>query len=150
LADLRTHADEEYHKAEKLADNIAMAIWARANEKARRLCLVYACSENHIEPLITEAAASWASRLVSHQTRRMLYMAAEHASENEFDAKRKKVLREIRNAGGRITRTALCRKLRSIPSRERDEIILSLMEAGEVRVDTESTAGAPRQEYVAC
>lgn len=151
LTELRRNADEQYRLAEPKTDNVAMAIWARANEKARRLALVYACSENHVEPVIGRAAADWASRLVSHQTRRMLYMAAEHASENEFDAKRKKVLREIRNApGGRISRTALCRRLRAIPSRERDEVILSLVEAGEVRASTAETAGAPRQEYVAC
>ncbi len=153
LAELRAHADEQYSKAESANDTVGMAIWARANEKARRLALVYACSENHANPVIAEPAARWAGELISHQTRRMLYMAFEHASENEFDAKRKRVLREIRNApGGRITKTALCRRLRAIPSRERDEIMLALLEAGDVRVETKTQEGpgAPGQEYVAC
>ena len=100
-----------------------------------------------------ESAARWAGQLVSHQTKRMLHMAFEHASENEFDAKRKRVLREIRNApSGRITKTALCRRLRAIPSRERDEIILALLEAGDVRIETRTQIGpgVPGQEYVAC
>jgi len=151
LAELRTHADMQYAKAEAANDTVGMAIWARANEKARRLALVYACSANHASPVVDEPAARWAGQLVSHQTKRMLHMAFEHASENEFDAKRKRVLREIRNApGGRITKTALCRRLRAIPSRERDEIILALVEAGDVRIETVNTTGAPRQEYVAC
>jgi hypothetical protein len=153
LAELRSHADDQYSRAEAANDTMGMAIWARANEKARRFALVHACSENHAEPVISEGAARWASDLVSHQTRRMIYMAFEHASENEFDAKRKRVLREIRSAaGGRITRTALCRRLRAIPSRERDEIILALLEAGDVRIATKTQdgPGAPGQEYVAC
>jgi hypothetical protein len=153
LAQLRVHADEQYSKSESANDTMGMAIWARANEKARRLALVYACSANHASPVVDEPATRWAGQLVSHQTRRMLHMAFEHASENEFDAKRKRVLREIRNAlGGRITKTALCRRLRAIPSRERDEIILALLEAGDVRIQTRTQdgPGAPGQEYVAC
>lgn len=151
LAELRTQADQQYSKAESANDTVGMAIWARANEKARRLALVYACSANHAQPIVDEPAARWAAQLVGHQTRRMLYMAFEHASENEFDAKRKRILREIRNApGGRITKTALCRRLRAIPSRERDEVILALLEAGDVRTVSLTTTGAPRQEYVAC
>jgi len=153
LAELRTRADEQYAKAEAANDTMGMAIWARANEKARRLALVYACSANHAGPVVDEPAARWAGQLVSHQTKRMLHMAFEHASENEFDAKRKRVLREIRNApSGRITKTALCRRLRAIPSRERDEIILALLEAGDVRIETRTQIGpgVPGQEYVAC
>lgn len=153
LAELRRQADEQYSRSEQKNDTVGMAIWARANEKARRLALVYACSENHVDPVIGEQAARWAGQLVSHQTRRMLHMAFEHASENEFDAKRKRILREIRNApGGRITKTALCRRLRAIPSRERDEIILALLEARDVRLETraQSGPGAHGQEYVAC
>jgi len=153
LAELRAHADEQYSKAESANDTMGMAIWARANEKARRLALVYACSANHASPVVDEPAARWAGQLVSHQTKRMLHMAFEHASENEFDAKRKRVLREIRNApAGRITKTALCRRLRAIPSRERDEIILALLEAGDVRIETKTPngPGVRGQEYVAC
>jgi len=153
LSDLRAHADRQYTDCEARGDTIGMAMWARANEKARRLALIYACSANHQAPSVDEPAAVWAARLVSHQTRRMLHMAFEHASENEFDGKRKRVLREIRNApGGRMTKTALCRRLRAIPSRERDEIILSLLEAGDVRLDkrTQDGPGVPGQEYVAC
>ena len=69
-----------------------MAIWARAYEKTRRLALVYACSADRFHPAITHTAASWAGAFVDHQTRRMLYMARLHASESDFDAKRKRLL----------------------------------------------------------
>lgn len=68
-----------------------MAIWARANEKARRLALIYACSANHQDPRINVDAVRWACEFVEHQTRRMLFMAGTNVSENEFDARCKKL-----------------------------------------------------------
>jgi hypothetical protein len=75
---------------------MGMAIWARANEKARRLALIYACSEDHQNPVIGENAAQWAFEFVDHQTRRMLFMAGGHVSENEFDARCKAVVATLR------------------------------------------------------
>ncbi len=52
LREFRQRADVEYSQAEERNDPVGMAIWARAHEKARRLALVYACSENHEQPQI--------------------------------------------------------------------------------------------------
>lgn len=90
--DLRERADAEYAKCEQGNDPAGMAIWARAYEKARRLALIHACSGNRESPTITAEAATWSGAFVEHQTRRMLYMARHHASESEFDAKRKRLL----------------------------------------------------------
>jgi hypothetical protein len=96
LRAFRAHADGEYSLAEDKLDPAGMAIWARANEKARRLALTYACSANHTDPQITADAARWACEFVEHQTRRMLFMAAEHVAENEFDARCKKLVATLR------------------------------------------------------
>jgi hypothetical protein len=77
---LRAEADVRYAQAEERDDPTAMAIWARAYEKARKLALIYAVSENHLDPRITESAARWAWRFVDYQTRRMLFMAAQHVT----------------------------------------------------------------------
>jgi len=90
--DLRERADTEYARSETENDPAGMAIWARAYEKTRRLALVYACSADRFRPVIAHTAASWAGAFVDHQTRRMLYMARLHASESDFDAKRKRLL----------------------------------------------------------
>jgi len=92
LRSCREQADQEYSRAEQRNDAVAMAIWARAYEKARRLALIYACSANHADPQINTDAARWACAFVDHQTRRMLFMAGCHASERDFDAKRKRML----------------------------------------------------------
>jgi hypothetical protein len=96
LRTFRDRAEIEYGLAEDKVDQAGMAIWARADEKARRLALVYACSANHSGPRITCDAARWACDFVDHQTRRMLFMAAEYVAENEFDARCKKLVATLR------------------------------------------------------
>ena len=92
LRAFREYADAEYSRSEDRGEPVSMAIWARAYEKARRLSLIYACSANHTAPRIGQPAATWACEFVEHQTRRMLFMAGSHASESDFDAKRKRLL----------------------------------------------------------
>jgi hypothetical protein len=89
---MRERADAEYARAEEANDPAAMAIWARAYEKARRLALIHACSANRLVPVVSRDGAEWAGSFVEHQTRRMLFMARQHASESDFDAKRKRLL----------------------------------------------------------
>jgi hypothetical protein len=96
LRAFRQRADDEYSKAEDQGDAAGMAIWARANEKARRLALIYACSANRLDTRIDADAARWAGAFVEHQTRRMLFMSAENVSENEFDARCKKLVITLR------------------------------------------------------
>ena len=97
LEQCRTFADDRYTEAEDKDDPAAMAIWARAYEKTRKLSLLYAVSESHIAPSIGEPAVRWAWRFVEYQTRRMLYMAAQHVAAGEFDAKCKRMLEVLGN-----------------------------------------------------
>jgi hypothetical protein len=92
MEECRAYADDRYAEAEEKDDPSAMAIWARAYEKARKLALVHAVSANHLQPRIDERAVQWAWRFVDYQTRRMLFMAGQHVSEGEFDAKCKRML----------------------------------------------------------
>jgi hypothetical protein len=143
--------DEEYRAAEGRNDTVAMAIWARANEKARRLALVYACSENHAQPLIGQAAAQWASLLVTHQTKRMLFMASEHVSESEFDADCKKVIRTLRewrasSGDAWMPFWRLSRKL-PWPPKHHDEVRAALLEQKKIDYREAGTGGRRKREY---
>ena len=95
LSEFREYADDEYAKAEEKDDPAAMAIWARAYERARKLALVYAVSESNLKPQIGEAAARWACELVDYHTKRMLFMAGQYVPEGEFDAKCKRFLQVL-------------------------------------------------------
>lgn len=90
--DLRAEADARYVAAEERDDPTAMAIWARAYEKARKLSLIHAVSASCTNPRITESAARWAWTMVDYQTRRMLFMAQQHVAEGEFDGKCKRMI----------------------------------------------------------
>jgi len=90
-------ADEKYDQAQEHADLVTMAMWGRASEKARRLALIYACSENPFRPQITPQAVQWASEMVDYATSRMLFMASQYVSESEFHANCQKLLRVLRD-----------------------------------------------------
>jgi hypothetical protein len=81
-----------YKTAQIQLDDPGMALWSRAGEKAHRLALIYACSADRENPVITLDAARWAVAFALHQTQRMMYMMRRHASESEFDSKRKRLL----------------------------------------------------------
>ena len=146
LADLERRARGE---RQSVSDTIA-TMWTRTTEKAHKLALIHACSADRERPVVGEASARWAADLSEYLTRRMIFTAGLWVSETPFEARRKRVLRDIRQAeGGRLTRTQLYRKTKHLTSKEREDIITSLLETGEIRPEKEETGGAPRVTYVA-
>jgi hypothetical protein len=119
-------------------------MWSRTTEKARKLALLYACSVNHEQPRVEIEAASWAAALSDYLTRKMIYSADQWVAENAFEQQRKRVMRTVRDAGeGGISKTKLNRATKNLKSRERDEILRSLLEAKEIEEQKTSTGGAP-------
>ena len=50
--ELREQTEVEYDKADDAGDEVARAAWSRTCEHAKKLALIYACSENHLDPKI--------------------------------------------------------------------------------------------------
>lgn len=143
---------ERRARAERLRSKseAVVTIWTRTTEKARKLALIHACSLNCEQLTVDVVSATWGAELSEYLTRKMLFLAAEWVSETPFEAKRKRVLRDIRAAnGGRMTRTELYCKTKYLQPKERAEIIESLLSTGEITEDKEKTGGAPRVTYVA-
>ncbi|MBX3408223.1 MAG: DUF3987 domain-containing protein, partial [Phycisphaeraceae bacterium] len=128
-------------------DEAGRSLWARAEEKACRLALIYACSANPQKPVIDEDAARWACDLSSYLTRRMLYIAHEWVADGVFDARQKRVVRVVRKAGGKISRSELCRKTQWLTQRERQEVIDNLLETQQLRQEEETSATRPKVVY---
>ena len=128
-------------------DEAGRSLWARAEEKACRLALIYACSTNAQKPVIDEDAARWACDLSSYLTRRMLYIAHEWVADGVFDARQKRVVRVVRKAGGKISRSELCRKTQWLTQRERQEVIDNLLETQQLRQEEETSATRPKVVY---
>lgn len=149
----RFTADEEYAKAEGNTDEAAKAIWGRANENARKLALLYACSEHHRSPKISENAATWATQFVNHQVRRMLYLASQHVYENEFDKKCKRMLQLLvdwKKQKGKavwMPHWELARRLKSWTEKDFEMVRESLSARLEIECEVGSTPNRGRIGY---
>ncbi|MBN8597945.1 MAG: DUF3987 domain-containing protein [Planctomycetes bacterium] len=128
-------------------DESGRSLWARAEEKACRLALIYACSANAEKPVIDADAARWACDLSTYLTRRMLHIAHEWIADGVFDARQKRVVRVVRKAGGKISRSELCRKTQWLTQRERQEVIDNLLETQQLRQEEESSSTRPKVVY---
>jgi hypothetical protein len=125
-------------------DGEESSLWARTEEKACRLALIYACSANRDEPVIDEGAARWACELSEHLTRRMLHLASRWVSEGQFDANVKRVVRILTDAGGSMSASILSRKAQWMNGRERRDVIDHLVEADQLTVSVEKGVTKPR------
>jgi hypothetical protein len=152
FAELRKRIDATcYGPCRAAQDEAGMALWARAYEKARRLALIYACSVDRENPVVTPEAAAWAGTFALHQTRRMLYMARQHASESEFDARRKRlldVLEQWRRQHGDEW-MPLWRVNRKLPwsPREHEEVRDTLIQQRLIEYRVTTTRGRPGAVY---
>jgi hypothetical protein len=143
--------DAEYDKAQERSDLVTMAIWGRASEKARRLALIYACSENALKPTITEAGVRWATELVDYTTGRMLFMAHQYVSESDFHAKCQQLLRVLRQWKNKkgdawMPYYRINQKL-PWPEREHIDVRTGLLNQRRIEYLEQSTGGPTRRLY---
>lgn len=139
--------EEVAYRAASSTDETITTLWTRATQRARKLALLYACSESHLTPAVDVAAAKWACELVDYGTRKMLFDANQWITSSHFEARRQKVARLIASMPDGITTTQLARRQRSLTSRELREVLEALQHAGEVEVATTETGGRPRTIY---
>jgi hypothetical protein len=117
-------------------DEVSKAVWSRAAESARKLALLYACSENPQDPAITEASVQWAIAFVDHQIRRQIYMAGLYAAENNFHAQCLKLKEKLRKAPGhKMQHSELMRNMH-LDKDSFKKLIDTLEEQGEIRVES--------------
>ncbi len=147
LAETREEADAEYNKAQAGQDAVGTTVWGRVSEQARKLALIYAVSENHVEPRIGVEAARWASRLVTHQVRRMLYMAAGHVAENPFHADCLRLLKKLREAPDCALPHHVLLKRMKVDAKSFRELIETLVQRGDITIDAVATGGRTRMVY---
>lgn len=140
LIETRLEAEAEYAKAEASDDSVGTAVWGRASEHARKLALIYAVSENHEQPEIGKTATAWASRLVLHQARRMLFMAQSHVADNPFQGECLKLLRKLRAAPGReLSHSSLLKRMK-MDAKSFLLIVGTLEQRGDIVIRTQATA----------
>jgi len=151
LVESRIAAGQHYSRAEIRGDAVGTTVWGRAQEQIRKLALLYAVSENHTAPQITEAAVLWATAFVNHLTHRMLFMANCHLSESEFDQRCKRVIEALqgwrREHGDTwMSFRDLARKFRW-SRRDHDDIRSALSDQDRIETNLIPTGGRPKLVY---
>jgi hypothetical protein len=124
----------EINKRLQSDDSTKAAIWSRSTERVSKLALLFAASRMGPECegcCIEIDDAEKAIALSNYITRHILKQAEDRVSENDWEAKKKRMLRLI---GDGITQAELTRKTQFLKGRERAEAIRELQEAGEVAI----------------
>jgi hypothetical protein len=147
LADTRVAAETEYRNAESQNDAVGTTVWGRVNEQARKLALLYAISENHADPIIGAAAANWATSLMMHQTRRMLFMAGNHVAENPYHADCLRLIRKLQLAPDRQMSHSMLLKRMKMNAKAFQEIITTLEQQGDIEPVSGTTQGRAGRGY---
>ncbi|MCA9311793.1 MAG: DUF3987 domain-containing protein, partial [Phycisphaerales bacterium] len=147
LIEQREQADDAYNIATTANDAVGAAVWGRANETTRKLALIYAVSESPKNPVISAAAVEWASAVVLHQVRRMLFMANDHAAETPFDNLALKALRRLREApGGSLPHSVLLKRMK-LDAKSFGDVMETLLQRGDVSTETSRSGGRPGTWY---
>ncbi len=147
IVESRRESEVEYRKAEATNDSVGTTVWGRVSEQVRKLSLLYAISENHRTPIVTEAAARWASRFVLHQTKRMLYMASRHVADNPYEAECLRLLTKLREAQGQQLPHSILLKRMKMDSKRFIEIVSTLEQRREVEIVSIQTPGRTGAAY---
>lgn len=147
ITELREQTEVEYDKADDAGDEVARTAWSRTCEHAKKLALIYACSENHVEPKITLSAVRWASEFALHQARRQLYLASVHVAENPFHAECLRLKKRLSDRPDRtMARREIMRSM-TLKAHDFDQVILTLMQQEEIEPVTIQTKTKPAQGY---
>jgi hypothetical protein len=124
------------------------AVFVGYAENTSKLAMIAAVSRDPAKPVTEAHDVTWASRLVEHCIGTLLREAERRVSDNDTEAKHKRLLAIIRD-GGRQSRSDITRRSQFLSRREREEIIASLVEAGFVVMDVEPGTTKPTAYYTA-
>ena len=109
------------------------AILARIGENALKLALIVAVGRDPARPEIEITEAEWAISFVRHYAQRTMEAVERHVADTETEAHLKRLKEIIRAAGAKgITKSEITRASQWLKSRDRDEILLTLIESGDV------------------
>ena len=147
IADSRVIAEAEYAQAEQRRDAVGTTVWGRVNEQIRKLGLIHAVSVNHSEPTIDLAAVEWATAFVMHQTRRMLFMAQNHAAVSPFHSDCLRLVRKLREAPERTLAHSMLLKRMKVDAQTFQHLVQTLSQQGDIETFSVKTPGRTGVSY---
>jgi len=127
------------------------AIYSRVHENAIKLALTYAVSVNFEAPRIDADAWEWAQGVALWCAQTLFHQAGRYIADSEIEGEHKKVLNMIQDAGSNgMTRRDLTRRMQNIRKQLREEIVQTLIEAGQIEsLSTKKAHGPAKITYYA-
>ena len=124
------------------------AILARIGENALKLALIVAVGRDPARPEIEITAAEWAISFVRHYAQRTMEAVERHVADTETEAHLKRLKEIIRASGAKgIAKSEITRASQWLKSRDRDEILLTLIESGDITTGMRDTGGRRAMVY---
>lgn len=118
---------------------VRAAVWSRSGEKTAKLALIHACSRCEGVPEQIELVdVEWGIRLANYLTRRLLKGCQDHISENDIEARTKRVLSIITPGG--VTVSEIGRRTQWLRPKDRNEVLSDLMQLGYICAEKIQTA----------
>ena len=113
-----------------------------------RRALIVAVGNDPVAPVITIDDADWAIAFVRHYAQRAMDAVDRHVADTETEAHLKRLRELIRAAGAKgITKSEITRASQWLKSRDRDEILLTLIESGDITTGMRDTGGRRAMVY---
>lgn len=108
-------------------------LWAKGEENARRIALIVACGNSYDNPVITEADADYACRLVRYLLIDFSNTIAPEIVSGEMEARKRKIVRVVAAEGpDGCAKLMLTKRTPALTSRTRQEAVSDLLESGEL------------------
>ena len=124
------------------------AILARIGENALKLALIVAVGRDPARAEIDITATDWAIGFVRHYAQRTMEAVERHVADTETEAHLKRLKEIIRAAGAKgITKSDVTRASQWLKSRDRDEILETLIESGDITTGMRETGGRRAMVY---
>ena len=122
-------------------------LWVRVAEQARKLGLLFRVSRVADAKTIDESSARLGASLALIAARRIAWLAKRHVAESESEDQCKRVLRIIAGEPEGLTANQLTRKTQWMRRRDRQDVIATLLESGQVYIDKRETSTRPATVY---
>ena len=111
LRELRVKTDDLSEKLFTADMRTSAALCCRLYEKAKKLALLWAISENPNVPVMTPDAVRWAAAFATHVSKKMLYEAQFNVAEGNFDRLKKRFVNLLEKHGGKLDHSTLLKNL---------------------------------------
>lgn len=121
------------------------ASWLKAEENARRIALIVACSDSYDAPVVNIQAADWACRLTEKIVTDFGVYVVPEIADGRMEAEKQKLVNVIKGFGKKgCMKRDITRKTRWASGRHRSDLLTDLIEGGDLVIRTTPTGRGAR------